>query len=706
MNNIQQLLTFFQTNGIRHLKEGASTRQLIYTNFIWLASFLTYLIYTITLTFFIPVPFLPFLVLTLLFNLMAVTNFLLIRNNSTEAGKHGLVISIYLVIAVFDHLTRKETLTWLYLFAFLPTALNIFSFKKNRLVIVLYILFPLFYILFTKLSVYSYPAFPALPPGSVLILTTFNIVLSSIMLVLFSGYMVFNSLAKHQKLLVQSIGLQATLDNAGHAIWSIDEDFNLVAANSKYIQSIEHEFGVLGLRSGINIRQHPIWEKLSLPLKEQYYTVLGGQNILHEIELNGSYFEIKAVPIYDLKGRISGATFGSRDITDEKKKEKALLAAKKAAEDAGIAKAKFLSNMSHEIRTPLNGIIGISRIMQDEEFLPGQLSNLTTLQDLSEHTLQLINNILDFAKLEEGKTSLENKRFNLRRFIDKINSIFSGTAHLKGLNFIIATDGEADVYVKGDEVRLSQILINLLGNAFKFTENGSITLKVSISDNINSENYNVSFSVSDTGIGIKKEYIGKIFDSFSQADSHTTRRFGGTGLGLTIAKKILTLMKSTLTVDSDPGKGSTFWFDISLAKSSIAPVKNNLKILPGTDALYNVNILLAEDNKINQMVANRILQKWQSRVTIASNGKEAVDCVGLDNFDVILMDLDMPVMDGYESMAIIKNNFPEIPVIALTAAAFDDMNNFLYNKGFCEVVQKPFVPEDLYSKIVSAIKRA
>jgi signal transduction histidine kinase/CheY-like chemotaxis protein len=426
--------------------------------------------------------------------------------------------------------------------------------------------------------------------------------------------------------------------------------------------------------------------------------------IVHETELNGRYFEIKAVPVYDVNGKIEGATFGSSDITEIKKNEAALLKAKQAAEDATLAKARFLSNMSHELRTPLNGIIGINRIMQDEEYLPTQLNHFKTMQDLSEHTLQIVNNILDFAKIEAGKASLENKRFNLKHFIDKINSIFSGTAQLKGIRLLIKTDGKTDIFVKGDEVRLSQVLINLLGNAFKFTEKGCITIKTVVQDYAGSENYNVRFLVSDTGIGIKQENIGKIFESFSQADQHTTRRFGGTGLGLSIVDKILGLMNSKLSAESEYGKGSVFWFDIELPKSSKEFQQNSVAAIQNRGALSNIKILLAEDNKVNQIVANRILQKWKVNVFIASNGQEAVDLVQQHKFDVILMDLDMPVMDGYESVSIIKNYFPEIPVIALTAASFDDMNNYLANKGFAEIVQKPFLPDDLYNKIASVLQ--
>lgn len=615
------------------------------------------------------------------------------------------MITTFITVAVFDHLFLQQTLTFLYLFAFLPSAMNIFTFRKNRITVILYTVFPLVYTLVTRLTSYSYPEIVSLSHSTITFVTAVNLVQSFILFVVFATYMILNNLAKQQKLLLKSIGLQTTLDNSASAIWSIDTEFNLMAVNSKYIESIEKEFGVKGIKQGINIKKHAVWQKLPPSLKAQYDSVLNGQEIQHEISLNDRCFEIKGVPIYDLKGKIGGATFGSRDITAKKAAEVTLLKAKQAAEEASVAKARFLNNMSHELRTPLNGIIGITRIMQDEPILPEQEKNFRTLQDLSEHTLQIINNILDLAKIEAGKAALDNTRFNLRRFIDKINSIFAGTAQLKGIKFSIEVNGESDIFVKGDEIRLSQVLINLIGNAFKFTQKGSIKLIVKISD-VNNEQLNIRFSVKDTGIGIKRENISKIFESFSQADTRTTRSFGGTGLGLSIAEKILNLMSTSIKVESELGVGSVFWFDLALAKSSYEPVLTMPALSSGKNQLLDLNILLAEDNKVNQLVAVRMLQKWQSHVTIAANGEEAVNHAQAAKFDVILMDLDMPVMDGYESAAIIKEKYPDVPVIALTAASFDNMNKYLLSKGFCDVVQKPFMPDDLYNKIITALQRA
>jgi CheY-like chemotaxis protein len=260
------------------------------------------------------------------------------------------------------------------------------------------------------------------------------------------------------------------------------------------------------------------------------------------------------------------------------------------------------------------------------------------------------------------------------------------------------------VYVKGDEVKLNQVLFNLIGNAVKFTEEGTIHLHVTVAASpLPTGKIPVKFLVEDTGIGIKKEDQEKIFESFTQADSLTTRKFGGTGLGITISEKLLNLMQSGLKLESEYGKGSRFWFTVELDASSYEPVvKKEMK--PGHYELSDVNILMAEDNRINQMVAKKLLEKWKARVTVTENGVEAFDAAIAGDYDVILMDLDMPVMDGYESVAKIRAHKPGALIIALTAAAFDDMDIHLRRKGFNDVIQKPFKPHDLYIKISSLIE--
>jgi CheY-like chemotaxis protein len=359
--------------------------------------------------------------------------------------------------------------------------------------------------------------------------------------------------------------------------------------------------------------------------------------------------------------------------------------------------------MSHELRTPLNGIIGVVNILQDEEHLPTQKNNLDTLSDLSQHTLQLINNILDYSKLEAGKSVLDEVRFNLSALISRLQSIFEVTTRLKKIELITETSGRADIYLKGDYTKLSQVLINLLSNAVKFTEKGYVKLSVNIKEQPGEETASMHFSIMDTGIGIPEKSIRLIFDSFSQADAHISRRFGGTGLGLTISEKILNLMGAKLQVSSTEGKGSVFSFETKLKKSSLADraLADSKSESRQFDPLPGVSVLLAEDNLINQRVASRIIEKWGISVVVAGNGAEAVQQYDGGRFDLVLMDLDMPVMDGYEAAGIIREKNNDIPIIALTAATFDDMEHYLQKRGFSGVVQKPFMPRVLYNAIVA-----
>ncbi|MBL7727932.1 MAG: response regulator, partial [Dinghuibacter sp.] len=319
----------------------------------------------------------------------------------------------------------------------------------------------------------------------------------------------------------------------------------------------------------------------------------------------------------------------------------------------------------------------------------------------SQHTLQLINNILDYSKLEAGKSALDEVRFNLKTLVSRLQSIFEVTARLKKIELVTEIKGSADIFLKGDYTKLSQVLINLLSNAVKFTEKGYIKLQVHIHDKPESDLAQVGFCVADTGIGIPEKSMHLIFESFSQADVDITRRFGGTGLGLTISEKILNLMNAKLQVNSKEGRGSEFSFEVKLKKSSPGdqsvqpqqPENKQLEPIPG------VKILLAEDNIINQRVAGRIMEKWGATVVVAANGAEAVAHFDSGSFDMVLMDLDMPIMDGYEATSVIRGKSSRVPIIALTAAIFDNMEEYLVKKGFTGVVQKPFMPRELHQTI-------
>ncbi|MEL6253885.1 MAG: ATP-binding protein [Bacteroidota bacterium] len=386
--------------------------------------------------------------------------------------------------------------------------------------------------------------------------------------------------------------------------------------------------------------------------------------------------------------------------------DRLLLESKEKAEEATRAKSSFLSTMSHEIRTPMNAVIGISHLLLEDEPKESQIPSLKVLEFSSRHLLSLINDILDYSKIEAGKLSFESEAFDLQDLMLNLHKTFSFKARDKNIDLKLSATRKLDHKIKGDFVRLNQILTNLVGNALKFTDKGEVDFGYEIESRTQQES-NLYFFVRDTGIGIPQDKIENIFEQFTQASGQTTREYGGTGLGLAICKKLVELQGGEIGLESELGKGTKFWFRLSFLNGELLSVKENKpKVYNWSKgSLKGMKVLLVEDNRVNVMVGKKYLKKWDIEVEVAENGQIAVDLISANNYDLILMDLNMPVMDGLSATENIRKiegkYFSELPIIALTADVSENVKENILQSGMNDYLTKPFDPEDLFRSLSS-----
>jgi len=449
------------------------------------------------------------------------------------------------------------------------------------------------------------------------------------------------------------------------------------------------------------------------PDKQSILTVhesaLKGYHGSYEWYVNYIAIEVFVRPYVESDGTISGSIAAGIDVSDSRKFEKQLIDSRQKAEKALRIKSEFLNVMSHEIRTPLNAIIGISHLLLEDKPNQSQLENLEILKYSAENLLSLINDVLDYGKLESGKVKLDLRPVRIKQLVDSSIKALELKAREKGLLLKCIYDQDIPEGIITDSTRLNQVINNLVSNAVKFTDKGYVTLRL-LYRNLPANKVAIRFLIEDTGIGIANEKLETIFEEFIQADDQINHKYGGSGLGLSISKFLVEFFGGKLAVNSTVGKGSVFQFELIFDKVDLAkePTVEPVDINDPLTNLDLVRVLLVDDNRVNRKIAARFLSKWKMEVFEAADGMEALEIAKTNIFDVILMDLQMPIMDGYDSaraiMAWNKKHGKFVPIIAVTAETMDDVRTLVNDIGMVNMVSKPFKPDELFRVISEATR--
>lgn len=424
------------------------------------------------------------------------------------------------------------------------------------------------------------------------------------------------------------------------------------------------------------------------------------ENLFYTKSGDKVWLYLSNTPLFNEMGQLERQVCIVVDVTERKKAEQEIIATREAAITLGKAKETFLSVMSHEMRTPLNAIIGISRILLEEDPLERQLENLDMLKFSTENLLTLINDVLDYTKIETGNVELELRPVNLKKIVNSTVESLQFKVDRNKVSMRVEIDEKIPEILMVDNTRVYQVLMNLLGNAIKFTEQGEIDLKLSLVSE-DRQSVFIKFEVSDTGIGINPDKLDHIFESYTQESSDTTRKYGGTGLGLAITRKLVQLHHSEIFVESEKWRGAYFYFTIQFFRSADGGTEEAGFEPPA--ASIPSHILIVDDNPINRMVAQKTVMRWGIKSDLAENGKEALEMIVRKDYDLVLMDLHMPVMDGYEATRQIRmlsdEKFKQLPIIALTGSDLIIRKEMILDAGINDTVMKPFVPMDLFKKI-------
>lgn len=510
-----------------------------------------------------------------------------------------------------------------------------------------------------------------------------------------------------------SARLKSTLESTADGILAISGVGAIEGMNHRFSLMWDIPEALLSARNDKAVLEH-LFNSVSAPeaLREFFADTADGEHDVSVTLSNGKIFELKSCPQQATLGRV----FSCNDVTARVRAEQEAIAARAEAERANQAKGTFLASMSHEIRTPMNAIIGLSQLALNRHVSDEVRDYLEKINTSSESLLGILNDILDFSKIEAGMLSIEHAEFNLETVLDNLQDMFSARAGEKHLEFVVDIPSDMPVHLSGDALRIQQVLSNLVGNAIKFTAAGQVSVQLQLRA-LSSSQARIRFSVKDTGIGMSEVDQLTLFKPFSQADNSITRRFGGTGLGLAISHKLVQLMGGEFQVESQPGQGTSFSFELEMGVTSLETRREGGRRTVSRKAgdlgktlreqgglLAGVRILVAEDNPVNQQVVREFLQLSGVVVEIAGNGREALDKLEKQTYGAVLMDVNMPVMGGVEATRILRTRFPALPVIALTAGVTQQERDNCLACGMNDFVTKPINPQELISVLCSWVR--